>query len=142
MARSPLSIPVVLAMAAVLLSLLTGCGAGLATSLGASGGSGSGGAESRTPELSVLTAPVPLSPALAELLGHERGARFSRPEVVKQLWAYIKARDLQDPENRRAIRVEGGLESVFQAPMDMFSMNRQLSQHLGKTDGTPPPAGL
>ena len=62
MARSPISIPVVLAMAAVLLSLLTGCGAGLATSLGASGGSGSGGAESRTPELSVLTAPVPLVP--------------------------------------------------------------------------------
>ncbi len=94
----------------------------------AAGGAAGAGAEEKKGRGGGLTAPVPLSPALAELLGHERGARFSRPEVVKQLWAYIKARDLQDPENRRAIRVEGGLESVFQAPMDMFSMNRQLSQ--------------
>ena len=113
-----------------------------AAAAAAAAGAAGAGAEEKKGRGGGLTAPVPLSPALAELLGHERGARFSRPEVVKQLWAYIKARDLQDPENRRAIRVEGGLESVFQAPMDMFSMNRQLSQHLGKTDGTPPPAGL
>ena len=61
MARSLRSIPVVQAMAAVLLLLLAGCGAGLATTLGASGGGG-GAAESRPPELSVLTAPLPLVP--------------------------------------------------------------------------------
>ena len=87
-----------------------------------------------------VTAPVALSPALAGLLGVPPESKFPRGQIVKRVWEYIKAHDLQDPSDGRKIRVEGGLERVFTAPLDMFSMNRQLSQHVGKTDGTLPPA--
>merc|ERR1711964_652299 len=42
-----------------------------------------------------------LSAPLAELVGEPT---LSRPQVVKKIWEYIKARDLQDPADKRQIR--------------------------------------
>lgn len=67
---------------------------------------------------------------LQELLGLEPGEDMTRNEVVKQLWTYIKANDLQDPANRRKIIVDAKLATVFTSPLDMFTMNKQLSKHV------------
>ena len=57
--------------------------------------------------------------------------QLSRPQVVKKLWEYIKARDLQDPSDKRQIRCDEKLQLVFkQDKVHMFTMNRILSKEL------------
>ncbi|KAF1996146.1 SWIB-domain-containing protein [Amniculicola lignicola CBS 123094] len=76
--------------------------------------------------------PMTLSPALAELLGE---TSLSRPQTVKKIWAYVKARDLQDPDDRRQIRCDEPLRKVFkQDRVHMFTMNKILNQNLYAQD--------
>jgi upstream activation factor subunit UAF30 len=54
-----------------------------------------------------------------------------RPQVVKQLWIYIKSHDLQDPADKRRIICDDLLQQVFKKPkISMFAMNAELSRHL------------
>lgn len=55
-----------------------------------------------------------LSAALAGVLGV---GMLSRPQVVKQLWVYIKANNLQDPNNKSMIVPDHRLGAVFDRPM-------------------------
>ena len=65
---------------------------------------------------------------LSAVLGTDR---LSRPQVVKQLWGYIKGRGLQDPSNKRDIVCDPGLKAVFQTErIDMFKMNKVLGQYV------------
>ncbi|KAK7691731.1 hypothetical protein QCA50_005131 [Cerrena zonata] len=69
-----------------------------------------------------------LSEPLAILLGIEK---LSRPQVVKQIWVYIKANDLQNPEDKREIMCDEKLKDLFHADkINMFKMNQLLGQHL------------
>ncbi|KAJ3301724.1 hypothetical protein HDV03_000459 [Kappamyces sp. JEL0829] len=70
-----------------------------------------------------------LSPALSELIGvHEE----SRPQIVKKIWDYIKANDLQDPRDKRVIRNDEAMKKVFSKnKMNMFEMNKLIGSHLG-----------
>ena len=45
-----------------------------------------------------LTKPMKLSPELGDIVGKKEA---SRAECIKQLWAYIKKHNLQDPENKQ-----------------------------------------
>ncbi len=45
-----------------------------------------------------LTKPMKLSSDLADIVGKKEA---SRAECIKQLWAYIKKNNLQDPENKQ-----------------------------------------
>ena len=45
-----------------------------------------------------LTKPMKLSPELADIVGKKEA---SRAECIKQLWAYLKKHNLQDPENKQ-----------------------------------------
>ncbi|KAJ7502933.1 hypothetical protein B0H11DRAFT_1798551 [Mycena galericulata] len=72
--------------------------------------------------------PYLLSEPLAAVLGVET---MSRPQVVKQLWVYIKSNDLQNPNNKREIICDPALRPVFNVDkIDMFKMNKVLGQHL------------
>lgn len=51
-----------------------------------------------------------LSPKLAKLLGHDE---LSRTEIVQHLWEYIKANNLQNPENKREIMLDANMKEVF-----------------------------
>ena len=52
---------------------------------------------------------------------------MSRPQVVKQLWVYIKDNNLQNPANKREILCDDNLRPVFNADkIDMFKMNKVL----------------
>src|SRR3712207_4905833 len=54
-----------------------------------------------------------------------------RGEVVSKVWDYIKARSLQNPENRREILADDALRKVFgKDKVTMFEMNKHLAQHL------------
>src|ERR687894_453218 len=66
-------------------------------------------------------APVTPSPALSEVVGSKP---IPRTEVTKKLWAYIKKNGLQDQKNRRMIKADDALKSVFggKATVNMFEM--------------------
>eukprot|EP00892_Ulva_mutabilis_P000648 jgi/Ulvmu1/10584/UM065_0038.1 len=77
-----------------------------------------------------LAAACTLSPEMQQFLGVDEEARMSRPEVVKAVWAYVKANDLQDPKDRRKFLKDPKLELIFKFPVTMFTLNKQLSRHV------------
>ncbi|KAH9711741.1 SWIB/MDM2 domain containing protein [Citrus sinensis] len=73
-----------------------------------------------------------LSPQLQEFIGV---TELARTEVVKQLWAYIREKDLQDPNNRRNIVCDERLRALFGVDtINMFQMNKALSKHIWPLD--------
>ncbi|XP_041002186.1 upstream activation factor subunit spp27-like [Juglans microcarpa x Juglans regia] len=73
-----------------------------------------------------------LSPQLQEFLGE---SEMARTEVVKQLWAYIRENNLQDPNNRRNINCDEPLHALFSVKsINMFQMNKALSKHIWPLD--------
>jgi upstream activation factor subunit UAF30 len=72
--------------------------------------------------------PYRLSKELAAVVGTDV---LPRPQVVKQLWVYIKKHDLQDAADKRRIVCDDLLLQVFKKPkISMFAMNAELSRHL------------
>lgn len=55
-----------------------------------------------------------------------------RSEVVKQLWVYIKANNLQNPENKRNILADEKLKPLFggKDEVTMFEMTKLVSTHI------------
>ena len=50
---------------------------------------------------------------------------------MKKIWEYVKARDLQDPNDKRQIICDEKMHAVFRvAKVDMFKMNKEISNHL------------
>ncbi|QIX00271.1 hypothetical protein AMS68_005788 [Peltaster fructicola] len=74
-----------------------------------------------------------LSEPLSALLGEPA---LSRPQTVKKIWAYVKERDLQDPDDKRQIRCDDAMRAVFkQDRVHMFTMNKILAGHLYPHEG-------
>lgn len=72
--------------------------------------------------------PCELSTKLAKFLGEKE---LSRPQIVKQMWVYIKEHDLQNPDNRREIMLDDKMRRVFGCDsFTMFSMNKYISHHV------------
>ena len=75
-----------------------------------------------------LKAALQPSPELAAVIGPEL---LARTEAVSKIWAYIKAHDLQNPQNRREIVADKKLRLVFGTDkVTMFEMNKHLARHL------------
>ncbi|MFO0356330.1 MAG: SWIB/MDM2 domain-containing protein [Sphingobacteriaceae bacterium] len=76
-----------------------------------------------------LSQPYTPSAALAEIVGKNP---IPRSQVVKKLWAYIKANKLQDTKNKRMINADDKLKPVFNGnkQVSMFEMAKHLSKHL------------
>ena len=69
------------------------------------------------------------SPALAAVIGE---GPFGRGEVMKLLWEYIKAHNLQDPKDKRTIVADDKLRAVFgKDSAGMFELAGILGNHLG-----------
>ena len=75
--------------------------------------------------------PMRPSEALAAVVGTKA---LPRTQVVKELWAYIKRRKLQDPKNRRNIVADEVLGKVFKGKkvVSMFEMTKIVSKQLSK----------
>jgi DNA topoisomerase-3 len=68
------------------------------------------------------------SAALAAVIG---GEVVGRPQVIKKLWGYIKANQLQDSANKRAINADAKLLAVFGKPqVTMFELAGIVGKHL------------
>ena len=69
-----------------------------------------------------------LSPELQAVVGSKS---LTRPQVVKKLWAYIKAHKCQDSKNRRLIVPDKKLSEVIgKKPVDMLKLAGLLSKHI------------
>jgi chromatin remodeling complex protein RSC6 len=68
------------------------------------------------------------SPALSAVVGP---APLPRTEATKRVWDYIKARNLQNPANKRNILCDATLKAVMgKDEVTMFEMTSLISQHL------------
>ncbi|KAH6826925.1 SWIB complex BAF60b domain-containing protein [Perilla frutescens var. hirtella] len=75
-----------------------------------------------------------VSPRLQAIVGQPA---LPRTEIVRQLWAYIRKHNLQDPENKRKIICNDALRLVFETDCtDMFKMNKLLAKHILPLDPT------
>ena len=68
--------------------------------------------------------------ALAAVIGE---GPFGRGEVMKLLWDYIKAHNLQDPKDKRTILADAKLKPVFggEDSVGMFKLAGIVGGHLG-----------
>ncbi|SMN22076.1 similar to Saccharomyces cerevisiae YOR295W UAF30 Subunit of UAF (upstream activation factor) [Maudiozyma saulgeensis] len=80
---------------------------------------------------SIATRLLNLSEPLSEIVGaHE----LPRTRVVKGVWDYIKAHNLQNPEDRREILCDAKMEKVFGKSTTMFQLNKLLVDHMHYSD--------
>jgi chromatin remodeling complex protein RSC6 len=85
-------------------------------------------AKPKAGKANALQQPLRPSKELAEVVGADP---LSRGEVVSKVWDYIRAHNLQNPEDRREILADGKLGKVFgKDKVTMFEMNKYLAQHL------------
>lgn len=75
--------------------------------------------------------PKKLSPELVAVVG---ATELPRGQVVKKLWEYIRAHNLQDPNNKRMIIPDEKLSKVFgsTAPLQMFGLVAIINKHIEK----------
>ena len=73
--------------------------------------------------------PLNLSSELEEVVGK---GPLPRGQVVKKLWEYIKAHDLQNPSNKRNILADDKLKKLFdgKGEVTMFEMTKLVSAHM------------
>lgn len=76
-----------------------------------------------------LLKPMNLSAELEAVVGK---GPMPRGQVVKKLWEYIKARNLQNPKNMRNILADEKLKVIFggKGEVTMFEMTKLVSAHL------------
>jgi chromatin remodeling complex protein RSC6 len=71
-----------------------------------------------------------VSPELAAIVGNNK---MTRPQIVKGLWVYIKAKKCQDAKNRRMIVPDNKLSEVLgKKPVDMLKLAGLLNKHILK----------
>ena len=86
---------------------------------------------------SALQKPVAISNELCKFLGFPPDTEHSRQEVTAAMYAYIKQHNLQNPENRRFIVLEGSdaaaaLKALLRdpdQPVTFFNIQRYLKPH-------------
>merc|ERR1712201_62080 len=82
----------------------------------------------KMPKGSGLTKPLKLSADLADIVGKKEA---SRAECIKQLWAYLKKNNLQDPENKQFFIPDKKMAKIFGTDkIRAFGMAKFLSAHL------------
>ena len=80
------------------------------------------------PKTSAFMKELAPSPELAAIVGTQP---LSRTEVTKRIWDYIKARNLQNPINRRNVLCDEQLKAVMgKDEVTMFEMAKLLGHHL------------
>ncbi|VFQ69463.1 unnamed protein product [Cuscuta campestris] len=78
-----------------------------------------------------LLKPMKVSPALEKFLG---ASEVSRSDAVKKVWEYIKAENLQNPANKKEIRCDDKLKTIFSGKdtVGFLEVAKHLSQHFPK----------
>ncbi|XP_031271960.1 protein TRI1-like [Pistacia vera] len=76
--------------------------------------------------------PVSVSPQLGRFIGANEA---SRVDVVKKVWQHVKLHNLQNPANKREIRCDEKLKSIFNGrdTVGFLEIAKLLSQHFVKS---------
>ncbi len=87
-----------------------------------------GGAKTQAAKGTGIHAPVTPSKELGAVVGTDA---LPRSQVISKVWEYIKAQNLQNPENKREIVADEKLKKVFgKDKVTMFEMNKYISAHV------------
>jgi len=80
---------------------------------------------------SAFMAPLQPDDKLAAVVGKDP---LPRTEVTKRVWDYIRANNLQDPNDKRTIRADDKLKAVFDGKdsVTMFELTKLVNAHLKK----------
>ena len=55
--------------------------------------------------------------------------KLSRPQTVKKIWEYVKANNLQKPDDKRQIMCDDAMRAVFkQDTVHMFTMVSKMTR--------------
>merc|ERR1712129_110308 len=82
------------------------------------------------PKGSGMGKPMKLSADLADIVGKKEA---SRAECIKELWAYLKKNNLQDPANKQFFTPDKKMAKVFGTDrIRAFGMAKFLSAHLSQ----------
>ena len=78
-----------------------------------------------------LMKPLTVSANLAKVVGKEP---MPRTQIIKKMWDYIKANDLQDKDNKRMINADATLKTVFDGKeqVSMFELAKVINNHVQK----------
>jgi chromatin remodeling complex protein RSC6 len=80
--------------------------------------------------------PTRISDELATFLGKDKGTEMARTNVTKEINAYIRAQNLQDPANRRHILPDAKLKKLLalkdKDELTYFNLQRFISHHFQK----------
>jgi upstream activation factor subunit UAF30 len=101
-----------------------------------------------SPKKTGLMAPLKVSAELAKIIGTKEDELVSRPQVprapllttplpqvTKKLWAYLKEKNLQDPENKQWFTPDDTMAGIFGTErIKCFSMAKYLKEHLTKPE--------
>lgn len=85
----------------------------------------------KQPRKTGLSVKKEISPKLAKFLGRDPSELVARTEVVKGLWEYIRAKNLQNPENKREIILDKKMKKLFGCDtFTMFTINKYIGAHI------------
>jgi chromatin remodeling complex protein RSC6 len=75
--------------------------------------------------------PLTVDGDLAKIVGKEP---LPRTEIVKKMWEYIRAHDLQDKNNKRMINADANLKVIFDGKdqVSMFELAKVVNNHVKK----------
>merc|ERR1711942_32879 len=77
---------------------------------------------------SAFTKKFKLSADLAAIIGKKEA---SRPEITKDLWAYLKSNNLQDQENKQFFTPDKKMAKIFgKDKLKAFTMSKFINPHL------------
>jgi chromatin remodeling complex protein RSC6 len=83
------------------------------------------------PNTGGLLKPIQLSPLLSSTLNVTNP--ITRPQTTKKLWEYIKANNMQDPNDGRQIINNSVFREIFECEkMSMFEMTKLVQKHIIK----------
>merc|ERR1712219_57777 len=89
------------------------------------------GADDKPKKVNGLTKPMTLSKELAAIVGAKKDEKLARSEIIKRLWAYLKEKNLQDPENKQWFTPDKLMAPVFGTEkIKAFGMAKYLKDHL------------
>jgi chromatin remodeling complex protein RSC6 len=84
--------------------------------------------------------PTPITEELANFLGKTKGTEMARTDVTREINAYIRDHNLQDPSNGRRILPDAQLRKLLRVPeadeLTYFNLQRYMSPHFIKHGAT------
>jgi upstream activation factor subunit UAF30 len=89
--------------------------------------SGNGGGKGNP----AFMAPLTVDAELGKVVGTEP---LPRTEIIKKMWDYIRANNLQDQKNRRMINADDNLKPIFDGnkQASMFELAKYINNHVKK----------